>query len=131
MALLVAMVLVGLPLAAWLDLRDITTGALLRQATNLDTVITGIRTFYATDIVDRVLAADGHAFVTAHYLEHPGGIPIPAKFSLELGHVIGNDQATFRYRFISHYPFRGTAPHPFNAFEDAALASLSAIHTKR
>ena len=124
MALLVAMLLIGLPLATWLDLRDITSASLTRQATNLSTVITGIRSFYASNIVDRVLAANGHAFVTAHYLEHPGGIPIPAKFSLELGHVIGNDQATYHYRFISKFPFRGTAPHPFNAFEDAALAAL-------
>ena len=122
--LLGAMVLIGLPLATWLDLRDITSAGLSRQATNLSTVITGIRTFYASNIVDRVLAAHGHAFVTAHYLEHPGGIPIPAKFSLELGHIIGDDQATYRYRFISKFPFRGTLPHPFNAFEDAALTSL-------
>lgn len=124
MVLLVAMVLVGLPLAAWFDLRDITSRALLRQAGNLDTVITGIRGFYAKDVVDRVLAAHGHAFVTAHYRDYPGGIPIPATFSLALGQVISNNQATFRYRFISHYPFRGTAPHAFNTFEDAALASL-------
>ncbi len=124
MALLVLLVLIGLPLAVWLSLVEITNTSLERQATNLSTVITGIRTFYASDVVDRVLAAHGHADVTAHYLQHPGGIPIPAKFSLELGHVIGNDQATYRYRFISHYPFRGTAAHPFNAFEDAALASL-------
>jgi adenylate cyclase len=124
MALLVAMVLIGLPLATWLDLRDITNSSLTSQATNLSTVITGIRSFYATNIVDRVLAANGHAFVTAHYLEHPGGIPIPAKFSLELGHIVGNKQSTYRYRFISKFPFRGTAPHPFDAFEDAALASL-------
>ena len=124
MVLLVVMVLIGLPLATWLDLRDITSASLTRQATNLSTVITGIRSFYATNIVDRILAAHGHAYVTAHYLEHPGGIPIPAKFSLELGHIIGNDQATYRYRFISKFPFRGTAPHPFNNFENAALASL-------
>ncbi|HTU68700.1 MAG TPA: adenylate/guanylate cyclase domain-containing protein [Candidatus Baltobacteraceae bacterium] len=124
MALLVAMVLIGLPFAVWLDLRDLTSSSLERQATNLSTVISGIRDFYASNVVDRVLAADGHAFVTAHYLEHPGGIPIPSKFSLELAHVIGNGQATYRYRFISHYPFRGTAAHPFDAFEEAALASL-------
>ncbi len=124
MALLVAMVLIGLPLATWLDLRDITSASLSGQATNLSTVITGIRSFYATNIVDRVLAANGHAFVTAHYLEHPGGIPIPAKFSLELGQIVGNDQSTYRYRFISKFPFRGTAPHPFDAFENAALESL-------
>ncbi|MGC2129855.1 MAG: adenylate/guanylate cyclase domain-containing protein [Candidatus Aquilonibacter sp.] len=124
MALLVVLVLIGLPLTVWLSLREITKDSLERQATSLSTVITGIRSFYASNVVDRVLSAHGHAFVTAHYLEHPGGIPIPAKFSLELGQVIGNDQATYRYRFISHYPFRGTPAHPFNAFEDAALTSL-------
>ncbi|MGB6986765.1 MAG: adenylate/guanylate cyclase domain-containing protein [Candidatus Aquilonibacter sp.] len=124
MALLVAMVLIGLPLATWLGLRDITSSSLTAQATNLSTVITGIRSFYATNIVDRVLAADGHAFVTAHFLEHPGGIPIPAEFSLRLGHIVGNEQSTYRYRFISKFPFRWTAPHPFDAFENASLASL-------
>ncbi|HUA09680.1 MAG TPA: adenylate/guanylate cyclase domain-containing protein [Candidatus Acidoferrales bacterium] len=124
MLLLLVLALIGLPIATWLDLRDITSAGLDRQATNLSKVITGIRSFYASNVVDRVLAANGHAFVTAHYLQYPGGIPIPAKFSLELGHVVGNDQATYRYRFISKFPFRGTAPHPFNAFEDAALASL-------
>ncbi|HTX57068.1 MAG TPA: adenylate/guanylate cyclase domain-containing protein [Candidatus Acidoferrales bacterium] len=114
----------GLPLAAWFDLRDLTNAGITRQATNLSTVITGIRDFYSSNIVDRVLAANGHAYVTAHYLEHPGGIPIPSKFSLELANVVANNQATFQYRFISHYPFQGTAPHPFNAFENSALASL-------
>jgi adenylate cyclase len=123
-ALLVLLVLVGLPLAAWLDLRNITSGTLLKEAANMDSVVTGIRSFYADDVVARVLAANGHADVTAHFKDHPGGIPIPATFSLALGRVIGDSQATFRYRFISHYPFRGTPPHHFNAFENAALASL-------
>jgi class 3 adenylate cyclase len=124
MIALVVLALVGLPIAVWLDLRFITTATLARQAVDLDTVITGIREFYANDVVKRVLAADGHAFVTSHYLEHPGGIPIPATFSLELGHVIGDQQAAYKYRFISHYPFRGRPPHEFNDFENAALAAL-------
>jgi adenylate cyclase len=122
--LLVGLVLIGLPLATWLDLRDITQTNLQRQAVSLSTVISGIRAFYASDVVDRVLAAHGHAFVTAHYREVPGGIPIPAKFSLELQHVMGADQASYRYRFVSPWPFRGTAPHPFNAFETASLAAF-------
>lgn len=121
---LVFLALVGLPAAVWLDLRVITTATLQRQAVDLDKVVTGIREFYANDVVKRVLAAKGHAFVTSRYLEHPGGIPIPATFSLELGHVVGDQQAAYSYRFISHYPFRGRPPHEFNAFENAALATL-------
>jgi adenylate cyclase len=123
---LVLLLLVGLPLAAWLDVRDLAAQSTLRQAGDFETVITGIRGFYANNIVQHVLDAPPGTpvSVTADYLRHPGSIPIPATFSLALGKVVTSKQGTVRYRFISHDPFKGRPAHRFDAFEEAALAAL-------
>jgi class 3 adenylate cyclase len=123
---LVALLLIGLPVAVWLDLRNVTQHALLVQANDFDSIITGIRSYYADDIVRSVLdAPPGTKTMVTHDFEmHPGAIPIPATFSLDLGRIASEHQANIQYRFISHYPFKGRAPHVFNAFEDAALAAL-------
>src|SRR5450631_4133413 len=52
--LLVAFVLVllaGLPLSVWLDLRHLSSANLGRQANDLNIAITDIRDFYDTDVV--------------------------------------------------------------------------------
>ncbi|HSY27354.1 MAG TPA: hypothetical protein VK832_07620, partial [Burkholderiaceae bacterium] len=51
--ILVALIL-GLPIAVWLDLVNLTDASLRRQASDLNAMITGIRTFYSSDVVDRV-----------------------------------------------------------------------------
>jgi len=56
----------------------------------------------------------------------PGGIPIPATLSIELGKVIGEQQKNIAYRFVSDYPFQSRAPHVLDEFEKGALASLRA-----
>jgi len=123
-AALVLLLVAGLPLAVWLDLRYITKTALATQAAALSTAITGITTFYADDVVGRVQSANGHAVVTAHYQSVRGGIPIPATFSLDLGQVVGAGQSHVGYRFVSQYPFRFRKPHRLDAFERAALVAL-------
>jgi class 3 adenylate cyclase len=124
--LVVAVLLAGLPLAVWLDLRTISRDTLTRQAHDLNTVITGIRAFYSSDVVARVLAAHGRTVATSNYESIDGAIPIPATFSLELGRVIGADQSNIQYRFVSDYPFKHRAPHVLDIFERNALASLRA-----
>ena len=88
----VILLLAGLPIAVWLDLRDITQSALVRQVTDLDRVITGIRSYYADNVVRRVLDTPGHSLVTANYANVRGAIPNPATFSIELGSVVSADQ---------------------------------------
>jgi adenylate cyclase len=92
LTVLVAIMLLGLPIAVWLDIRNLTEAALRRQATDLNSVITSVRTFYATNVVGRVLANPGSTQVTHNYESIPGAIPIPATLSLELGRVIGEQQ---------------------------------------
>ncbi len=121
---LVIVLLAGLPLAVWLDLRAVSEAALRRQVTDLNAVIGGVRDFYSSDVVGRVLSAHGSTTVTDDFENHPGAIPIPATFSLELGNVVSQYQNNIIYRFVSDYPFKHRAPHNLDDFERTALAEL-------
>src|SRR5216684_650559 len=124
LSFLVPVLLLALPLAVWLDLRNLSENALRRQASDLNSVITGIRGYYASHIVGRVLASPGSTKVLPNYEEVPGAIPIPATLSLELGRVISEQQANISYRFVSDFPFKNRAAHALDEFETRALASL-------
>jgi len=106
----VIVLLAGLPLAVWFDLRTVTQVALTRQVTDLNAVLSGVRDFYSTDVVGRVLAAHGSTLVTNDFENHPGAIPIPATFSLELGTVVSQYQNNIGYRFVSDFPFKHRSP---------------------
>ena len=126
--MLVLILLLGLPLAVWLDLQNLTNAALRRQASDLNSVITSMRGFYGSNVVGRVLAAPPGTTtqVTHNYEAIPGAIPIPATLSLELGRVISEQQHNISYRFVSDYPFKNRAPHVLDDFERNALADLRA-----
>jgi len=125
LAALVAILLGGLPVAVWLDLRNLSEDLLHRQASDMNSLITSVRGFYAKDVVGRVLASPGVATQVVHnYQDIPGAIPIPATLSLELGKVISEQQSNIAYRFISDYPFKGRAPHPMDDFEQMSLTTL-------
>ena len=123
---LVAVLMLSLPLAVWLDLRGLTESALLRQASDLNSVISSVRSYYGTNVAGRVLDFAGHSQVAHNYEAIPGAIPIPATLSIELGRVIGEQQHNISYRFVSDYPFKDRAPHALDAFERRALAALRA-----
>jgi len=116
--------LLGLPIAVWLDLRDVSETTLRVQASEVNSILTSVREYYASNVVDRVLNARGTTQVVHNYMDVPGAIPIPATLSLELGNVISEQQLNVDYRFVSDYPFAGRAPHFMDEFEQSALASL-------
>lgn len=122
--LLVLVLLAGLPIAVWLDLRNLSEAALRRQASDFNSAISSIRGYYADNVVGRVLASPGRSRVVANYREIPGAIPIAATLSIELGRVIEQRQSNIKYRFVSDYPFKNRAPHLLDGFERNALASL-------
>ena len=122
--LLVVALLGGLPVAVWLDLQDIAENALRIQAGDLNSIISSVRGYYASNVVGRVLASPGSTQVVHNYKEVPGAIPIPATLSLELGGVISAQQSNVAYRFVSDFPFKGRSPHVMDDFERSALASL-------
>jgi adenylate cyclase len=104
---LVLILLAGLPLAVWLDLQNLTDAALRRQASDLNSVITSVRSFYASNVVGRVLSAPPGTItqVTHNYQAIPGAIPIPATLSLELGradHHEGNQRRCDPLRSRGH-----------------------------
>src|SRR5467141_4021270 len=122
--LLIAVLLAALPVAVWMDLTNLAEAALRRQASDLNSVISSVRSYYASNVVGRVLAHPGTTQVVHNYESIPGAIPIPATLSLELGRVISEQQHNIRYRFISDYPFMNRALHVFDDFERHALADL-------
>jgi hypothetical protein len=119
---LVLLVLAGLPVAVWLDLRDLSERTLRGQADEFSSMIDSIRNYYASNVVGRVLAHGEKSQVLPNYAEVPGAIPIPATLSLELGGLISN--ANTQFRFFSDYPFKNRASHAFDAFERRALENL-------
>src|SRR5262252_5742844 len=124
LVLLVLLLLVGLPLAVWLDLSNLVDANLRRQATDLNSVISSVRAYYGANVVGRILASPGTTKVVHNYKDYPGAIPIPATLSLELGKVISEQQQNIKYRFVSDYPFKDRAPHAFDEFETDALDRL-------
>jgi len=77
--LLVVLLLAGLPVAVWLDLTNLTETNLNRQASDLNSIISSVRSYYASNVVGRILAAPGVSTkVTHNYEAVPGAIPIPA-----------------------------------------------------
>jgi adenylate cyclase len=124
---IVLLLLAGLPLAVWMDVRNLTIEALRRQATDVNSLISGIRSYYSSDVVGRVLANHGeHTQVIPNYDSVPGAIPLPATLSLTLGNIIGAQQSNIHYRFVSDFPFRTRTPHALDAFERESLAALRA-----
>jgi adenylate cyclase len=121
---LVAVLLAGLPVAVWLDLNNLAETALSQQASDLNSLISSVRAYYATNVVGRILASPGQTQVVHNYSEVPGAIPIPATLSLELGSAVSQQQSNISYRFISDYPFKGREAHAMDDFERNALASL-------
>lgn len=131
LVVVVLAMLAGLPLAVWLDISDLSESALRRQARDMSSLVTSIRSYYSANVVGRVLAAhqagDVNGTVVSHnYANIPGAIPLPATLSLELGDVIKEQQANITYRFLSDLPFRNRAPHDLDNFENASLTSLRA-----
>ena len=51
--------LLGLPAAVWLDLRELSEGMLRTQAREISRIIDVMRGYYGTDVVARVLEANG------------------------------------------------------------------------
>jgi class 3 adenylate cyclase len=121
---LIAMLLAALPVVVWLDLVNLDDVALRRQASDLNSVVTSVREYYAANVVRRVLASPGTTQVAHNYQTIPGAIPIPATLSLELGRVISEQQQNISYRFVSDFPFKNRAPHHLDDFELEALKTL-------
>ena len=127
LALFVAAILL-LPLAFLMTLRQIESRQMRLGAEEIARIVTGIRSYYATNVVERLQASGGQAVLSERYKEVHGGIPIPATLSIELGALIdhSNPQNRIAYRFVSDYPFpQRRAERPtLDAFQTEALQAF-------
>jgi adenylate cyclase len=130
-AVLVALGLIGLPVAAWLDLKNLSEQTVRGQVDELATVIDAVRGYYSQNVVGRILTSEGETQVVHNYQDIPGAIPIPATLSLELGDAIAAKVGKIRYRFVSDYTFANRKPHILDEFETSAIASLRVQPEKR
>jgi class 3 adenylate cyclase len=120
LAILLALVL--LPVAVWLDLRNLSDTGLAVQARTLNAMVSEIRGYYGSRVVARVQGFDGDSLALHNYEDVEGAIPIPATLSLELGDVIAaRGSGNIEYRFVSDETFANRAAHRLDAFERGAL----------
>ena len=96
------------------------------QADEISTLATGIRSYYADNVVSRLQQAGGKAVFSENYREIHGGIPIPATLSIELGALFDSAHSDGRidYAFLSDYPFVKRDVPPLDSFEKMAIKSL-------
>jgi PAS domain S-box-containing protein len=115
--------LLCLPLVMLQSLSGATVAQMELQAEEISTLASGIRAYYADNVIDRLQAANGKAVYSENYRDIHGGIPIPATLSIELGALFDNSHTDGRitYEFLSDYPFAQRASRPLDGFEMEAL----------
>ena len=79
---LIALLLVGLPIAVWLDLSNLVEANLRRQANDVNSIITSMRHYYATNVVGRILASPGTTKVVHNYKDYPAPFQFLPPFHL-------------------------------------------------
>lgn len=84
-------------------------------------VVQADRTFYSTEIVDR-MQTRGIMFPSEHWRED-GELPLPAQFLLESGRLVAKQPNGIRYRLISSWPIN-KSNGPTTEFERTALAKI-------
>jgi class 3 adenylate cyclase len=122
-SIVIGILLLGLPVAAWLDVRALTQRTLEIQAKEIGREIDEFRSYYATNVVGR-LDPNIPTKAVHNFRDVKGTIPIPATLSLDLGDVISRSDGSIRYRFVSQFPFKGRKPHELDEFETDALHRL-------
>ena len=91
-ALAICSLLAGLPLAIWLDLRNLSNATLRLQSDEVGMVIDTARDMYTQKIVKNLeKKPEGKINIVHNYHDITGAIPIPATLSIELGEQISNN----------------------------------------
>ncbi len=121
---LICLAMLALPVAIWMDLRNLSDQNMRAQANTLNQVITSIRSYYAENVVSRVNAGDGRTETLHTFRNVKGAIPIPATLSIELGEAISAKVGDVTYRFTSDYQFRNRQTRALSPFERSALAEF-------
>ena len=116
--LLVVLLLAGLPVAVWLDLTNLAETNLKRQASDLNSIISSVRSYYASNVVGRILAAPGVPTQVVHNYEDDPGRHSRSRRRCRSNSArsSASNNTNITYRFVSDYPFENRAPHPLDEF---------------
>lgn len=98
----------------------------LKDARAFSSVITIVRSYYASNVSGRILASGGHATLSERYREIVGGVPIPATLSIELGEKIRTEAVdkSLQFSFVSDAPFQRRPRPPLSEFQGEALKAF-------
>ncbi len=123
---LLVILLALFPLVASWSQTTSTANDLKTKAEEISTLANSIRSYYAQNVVARIIKAEGEVKLSERYRDIHGGIPIPATFSIEMGAIFDGSILNKRvaYRFISDYPFKTRTPHKLDEFEKSSLAQF-------
>jgi PAS domain S-box-containing protein len=115
-----------LPVVMVSSMSAATVAQMELQADEISTLASGIRSYYADNVIARLQAADGQAVYSENYRDIHGGIPIPATLSIELGALFDNAHSDGRiaYEFLSDYPFAKRLVQPLDSFERSAIQAF-------
>lgn len=111
------------PLIASLSQASASEDSLRTKAEEISTLTNSIRSYYADNVVARIIKAEGKTKLSEKYRDIHGGVPIPATFSIEMGALFDGSIVDKRvsYRFISDHPFKNRGSHQLDNFEKNAL----------
>ncbi len=87
----------------------------------IHSVVKADRTFYETEIVDR-MQMRGVVSASEHWRED-GDLPLPAQFLIESGRLVAEQRVGIRYRLISSWAIN-KRNSPTTEFERTALAKI-------
>lgn len=98
----------------------------LKDARAFSSVISIVRSYYASNVSSRILAGGGHVTLSERYREIKGGVPIPATLSIELGEKIRAESVdkSLQLAFLSDAPFLRRSRPPLTDFQAEALRSF-------
>ena len=121
--LVLVALLTTFPLVASWSQANTSEDSLRTKAEEISTLTNSIRSYYADNVISRIIAAEGQAKLSENYRNLHGGVPIPATFSIEMGALFDGSILDKRvsYKFISDYPFKNREPHQLDTFEKTSL----------
>lgn len=116
----------ALPFVMYRTLDEHTGHEALRQARAITLVATAVRSYYSSNVVGPVVRNNGIVTLSENYHQIPGGIPIPATLSIELGNAIRDSAGArdFEFRFVSDLPFHSRPRPALDEFQRAALRTF-------
>jgi signal transduction histidine kinase/CheY-like chemotaxis protein len=116
--------LLGWPVVGYFSLLEHGKDEALREAQAFDVMLSTFRSYYTTNVAERILQNDGHVHLSSQYSETTSGVPIPATTSIELGRILSGRLQDVSAFFGSDTPFTYREPTFLDDFQSRALSAF-------